>query len=76
VLLLHYVLILFVIFQNDGVDWILHLDTDELVHPAGIREYSLREVLLNVPSDVDMVVFSNYVSSVTFILKFHQIHIA
>ncbi|KAJ8435582.1 hypothetical protein Cgig2_021736 [Carnegiea gigantea] len=53
-----------VMARNDGVDWVLHLDTDELVHPAGTREYSLREVLLNVPSDVDMVVFPNYESSV------------
>lgn len=57
------------------MDWVLHLDTDELVHPAGTREYSLREVLLNVPSDVDMVVFPNYVSNLTFILRFHHIRV-
>ncbi|CAK7339391.1 unnamed protein product [Dovyalis caffra] len=37
-----------------GMDWILHLDTDELIHPAGAREYSLRQLLLDVPGNVDM----------------------
>lgn len=45
------------------MDWILHLDTDELIHPAGAREYSLRQLLLDVPRNVDMVIFPNYVSS-------------
>lgn len=44
------------------MDWIIHLDTDELMHPTGAREYSLRQLLSEVPSDVDMVVFPNYVS--------------
>lgn len=44
------------------MDWIIHLDTDELLHPAGAREYSLRQLLLDVPSNVDMVIFPNYVS--------------
>lgn len=44
------------------MDWIIHLDTDELVHPAGTREYSLRELFANVPQKADMVVFPNYVS--------------
>lgn len=44
------------------MDWILHLDTDELIHPAGSREYSLRQLLLDVPANVDMVIFPNYVS--------------
>lgn len=43
------------------MDWILHLDTDELIHPAGGGEYSLRKLLRDIPSDVDMVVFPNYV---------------
>ncbi|KAK3024988.1 hypothetical protein RJ639_044365 [Escallonia herrerae] len=47
-----------------GMDWIIHLDTDELLHPAGAREYSLRQLLLDVPGNVDMVVFPNYESSV------------
>lgn len=48
--------------QDAGMDWIIHLDTDELIHPAGAREYSLRQLLLDVPSNVDMVIFPNYVS--------------
>ena len=52
------------------MDWILHLDTDELMHPAGAGEYSLRQILRDVPRDVDMVVFPNYVSSVTCLLNF------
>lgn len=46
------------------MDWILHLDTDELIHPAGGREYSLRQLLLDVPGNVDMVIFPNYVSDI------------
>jgi hypothetical protein len=44
------------------MDRIIHLDTDELIHPAGAREYSLRRLLLDVPDNVDMVIFPNYVS--------------
>lgn len=44
------------------MDWILHLDTDELVHPTGASEYSLRSVFREVPEDVDTVIFVNYVS--------------
>ncbi|CAA7060569.1 unnamed protein product [Microthlaspi erraticum] len=50
--------------QNDGMEWIIHLDTDELIHPAGTHEYSLRKLLGNISSDVDAVVFPNYESSV------------
>lgn len=53
-----------VMARKDGVEWILHLDTDELIHPAGTREYSLRQLLLDVPANVDMVIFPNYESSV------------
>ncbi|KAL6981102.1 Glycosyltransferase-like KOBITO 1 [Sarracenia purpurea var. burkii] len=53
-----------VMAKNSGLDWIIHLDTDELLHPAGAREYSLRQLLLDVPGNVDMVVFPNYESSV------------
>lgn len=53
-----------VMARNDAVDWILHLDTDELINPAGTREYSLRQLLLDVPANVDMVIFPNYESSV------------
>ncbi|KAB1224927.1 hypothetical protein CJ030_MR1G014017 [Morella rubra] len=50
--------------RDAGMDWILHLDTDELIHPAGAREYSLRQLLLDVPGNVDMVIFPNYESSI------------
>ncbi|KAK4424881.1 Glycosyltransferase-like KOBITO 1 [Sesamum alatum] len=53
-----------VMARDAGMDWILHLDTDELIHPAGAREYSLRQLMLDVPENVDMVVFPNYESSV------------
>ncbi|KAL1813510.1 hypothetical protein ACET3Z_023575 [Daucus carota] len=53
-----------VLAREGGMDWIIHLDTDELVHPAGTREYSLRELFANVPQKADMVVFPNYESSV------------
>ncbi|KAK1302259.1 hypothetical protein QJS10_CPB12g00876 [Acorus calamus] len=43
-----------VMARNAGMDWIIHLDTDELLHPAGVREYSLRQLLLDVPDNVDM----------------------
>lgn len=44
------------------MDWIIHLDTDELLHPAGAHEYSLRHLLSDVPGKIDMVIFPNYVS--------------
>ncbi|EEF49616.1 N-acetyltransferase, putative [Ricinus communis] len=53
-----------VMARDAGMDWILHLDTDELIHPAGASEYSLRQLLLDVPGNVDMVIFPNYESSV------------
>lgn len=53
-----------VMAREAHMDWILHLDTDELIHPAGTREYSLRKLLSDVPENVDMVVFPNYESSV------------
>ncbi|XP_074562244.1 glycosyltransferase-like At2g41451 [Curcuma longa] len=53
-----------VMARDDGMDWIIHLDTDELMHPAGAKEYSLTQLLSDVPADVDMVIFPNYESSV------------
>ncbi|GMP86619.1 hypothetical protein CsSME_00039329 [Camellia sinensis var. sinensis] len=50
--------------REAGMDWIIHLDTDELLHPAGAREYSVRQLLAEVPGNVDMVIFPNYESSV------------
>lgn len=50
------------------MDWIIHLDTDELIHPAGAREYSMRQLLAEVPGNVDMVIFPNYVSGLVSFL--------
>jgi len=50
------------------MDWIIHLDTDELMHPAGTPEYSLRQLLADVPGNVDMVIFPNYVSPGIFLI--------
>jgi hypothetical protein len=36
----------------DGVSWLGHIDTDELVHPAGSASYSLHDILANVPERV------------------------
>ena len=44
------------------MDWILHIDTDELVYPGGGPEYSIQRVLASVPADVDTIVFPNYES--------------
>lgn len=44
------------------MEWIIHLDTDELIHPSGTHEYSLRKLLGNISANVDAVVFPNYVS--------------
>ncbi|KAJ3695683.1 hypothetical protein LUZ60_001060 [Juncus effusus] len=53
-----------VLAREAGMDWIIHLDTDELIHPAGAAEYSLRRLLADTPSDVDLVIFPNYESSI------------
>ncbi|CAN6586351.1 unnamed protein product [Malus baccata var. baccata] len=53
-----------VMAREAGMDWIIHLDTDELIYPAGIHEYSLRQLLSDVPGNVDIVIFPNYESSV------------
>jgi hypothetical protein len=48
--------------RGDGAEWILHVDTDELIYPGGSPKYSLQEVLGGVPSDVDLLIFPNYES--------------
>jgi hypothetical protein len=48
--------------QKDRADWLLHIDTDELLYPSGTRDYSLKELLATVPGDVDLLVFPNYES--------------
>ncbi|KAL4587466.1 hypothetical protein LXL04_000337 [Taraxacum kok-saghyz] len=50
--------------READMDWILHLDTDELIHPAGTREYSIRQLLSGLPENIDTVIFPNYESSV------------
>uniref|UniRef100_A0A7S0RE07 Glycosyltransferase family 92 protein n=1 Tax=Pyramimonas obovata TaxID=1411642 RepID=A0A7S0RE07_9CHLO len=48
----------------DEMDWILHIDTDELMYPGGAPNYSLRTVLASIKDDVHTVVFPNYESIV------------
>lgn len=47
---------------KDNVDWLLHIDTDELMYPGGSAKFSLQDVLATFPDDVDTVVFPNYES--------------
>ncbi|CAI5946321.1 unnamed protein product [Closterium sp. NIES-65] len=47
-----------------GVDWIFHVDTDELLYPAGTPDFSLQRLIHDLPSDVDLIVFPNYESVV------------
>ncbi|CAI5465836.1 unnamed protein product [Closterium sp. Yama58-4] len=47
-----------------GVDWIFHVDTDELLYPAGTADFSLQRLIHDLPSDVDLIVFPNYESVV------------
>ncbi|KAL6498483.1 Glycosyltransferase-like KOBITO 1 [Orobanche hederae] len=51
-----------VMAREAGMEWIIYLDPDELMYPDGSREYSMREILSDVPKDVDMAVFPNYVT--------------
>ncbi|MFS8001970.1 putative Glycosyltransferase family 92 [Helianthus anomalus] len=53
-----------VMAQEADMEWIIHLDTDELIYPAGTSEYSLKQLVTDVPEDVDTVVFPNYESIV------------
>ncbi|KAL2923448.1 Glycosyltransferase-like KOBITO 1, partial [Bienertia sinuspersici] len=53
-----------VLARESGMEWIFHVDTDEILHPSGTPNYSMSELLAKVPSDVDAVVFSNYESAV------------
>jgi hypothetical protein len=56
------------------MDWIMHLDTDELLYPGGAAEYSVRRLLADVPADVDMVIFPNYVSKRGALLLIRLLH--
>ncbi|XP_002969708.2 glycosyltransferase-like KOBITO 1 [Selaginella moellendorffii] len=53
-----------VMAREAEMDWIIHLDTDELLYPAGSPEYSLRKLLGDVAPEVDMVIFPNYESAI------------
>ena len=53
-----------VMAREANMDWIIHLDTDELLHSVSAKEYSLRQLMLDVPNSVDMVVFPNYESAI------------
>ncbi|XP_021853499.1 glycosyltransferase-like KOBITO 1 isoform X2 [Spinacia oleracea] len=53
-----------VMAREAGMDWIFHVDTDELLHPAGTRNYTITELLAKVPTDVDAIVLTNYESAV------------
>ncbi len=48
--------------QRDGIDWLLHIDTDELVYPATAGSFNLQHLLAAQPQDVDLIVFPNYES--------------
>lgn len=50
-----------VMARDAGMDWIVCLNTDELIHPAGACEYSLRQLLADVPGNVVTVIFPDYV---------------
>ena len=43
-----------------GLDWLVHVDTDELLYPGGSPDYSMRQVLGNVGKNTTVVVFPNY----------------
>ena len=47
---------------KDNVDWLLHIDTDELMYPGGNSGFSLQNVLSAFADEVDTVVFPNYES--------------
>lgn len=46
--------------RRDHIDWILHVDTDELMYPGGTSDYSLQQILASYAPEVDNVVFPNY----------------
>jgi hypothetical protein len=46
--------------QAAGMDWIIHIDTDELLSPEGTEDFSLTRLLEEVAPDIDLVVFPNY----------------
>ena len=47
-----------------GIGWIAHIDTDELLYPAGASDFSLRTLLAAVPANFDALIFPNYETAV------------
>lgn len=37
---------------KDGIEWIIHLDTDELIYPGSTPDYNIRQYLASVESKV------------------------
>ncbi|GBG80153.1 hypothetical protein CBR_g30521 [Chara braunii] len=50
--------------REAGMDWILHIDTDELMWPAGVEDFSLKKLFHDVDPKVDTIVFPNYESAI------------
>ena len=47
--------------QREKIDWHVHVDTDELLHPAGAKNgFGIKSLLASLPPDVDQHVFPNY----------------
>lgn len=46
--------------RDAGIEWVIHMDTDELMYPGGASHYSLQAVLAAIPQRVDNVIFPNY----------------
>eukprot|EP00899_Mesostigma_viride_P027472 jgi/Mesvir1/790/Mv17387-RA.2 len=46
--------------REHNVTWIGHVDTDELVLPAGAADFSLKSVLAELPREVDTLVLPNH----------------
>ena len=43
------------------IDWIVHIDSDELIYPAGAENnFNVRNLLAEIPDTVGRVVFPNY----------------
>lgn len=47
------------------MDLIIHLDTNELIHPVGAHEYFLRHLLLDTRANVNIIIFLNHVIEIS-----------
>lgn len=45
-------------------EWVVHIDTDELLYPAGTSNFSLPSLFASIPPDVDSLILPNYESAV------------